>query len=85
MQYKNKKPVIPFKESEIVASCKYVDMVVPQENMDKLEAYKRYKFNVMFVGDDWFATEKWMNMKKLYPHIRLELYITHTRKAHHLH
>ena len=58
--YKNKKPVIPFTErAEIVGSCKYVDMVVPQENMDKVEAYRRYKFDVMFVGNDWFATEKW--------------------------
>ena len=27
--------------------------------MDKLEAHSRYKFNLMFVGDDWYGTEKW--------------------------
>jgi glycerol-3-phosphate cytidylyltransferase len=58
--YKNKRAVIPFKERvEIVNSSKYVDLVVPQENMDKFDAHARYKFNVMFVGDDWYKTNKW--------------------------
>jgi glycerol-3-phosphate cytidylyltransferase len=60
VSYKNKRAVIPFAERiQIVQSIKYVDMTVPQENMDKMEAWKRYKFNLMFVGDDWFRTEKW--------------------------
>ena len=58
--YKNKKPVIPFEERiEIVQSIQYVDAVVPQENMDKIEAWSKLKFDVMFVGDDWYSTEKW--------------------------
>ena len=60
VSYKNKRAVIPFAERiQIVQSIRYVDMAVPQENMDKMEAWKRYKFNLMFVGDDWFRTEKW--------------------------
>ena len=63
--YKNKKAVIPFEErAEIVAACEYVDLVVPQITMDKLEAYERYKFDVMFVGDDWFKTKKWEEFDK---------------------
>ena len=47
-------PTIPYEErAEIVAALKYVDEVVPQENKDKFGAWKKYKFNVMFVGDDW--------------------------------
>lgn len=58
--YKNKKAVIPFEERcEILRACKYVDVVVPQQTMDKLEALSRYKFNIMFVGDDWYGTNKW--------------------------
>ena len=54
MEYKNKKPIIPFKERiEIVKSIKYVDEVVPQENLDKVEVYKKIKYNVLFQGDDW--------------------------------
>lgn len=58
--YKGKRAVIPFEErKEIVGAIKYVDEVVTQENMDKLEAWKKYHFDVMFVGDDWKGTEKW--------------------------
>lgn len=58
--YKNKRAVIPFEERiEIVRACQYVDLAVPQESMDKLDALNRYKFNVMFVGDDWYKTDKW--------------------------
>lgn len=58
--YKNKRAVIPFEERlEIVASCRYVDLAVEQQTMDKMEAYRRYKFDIMFVGDDWYASEKW--------------------------
>jgi glycerol-3-phosphate cytidylyltransferase-like family protein len=34
---------------QVVEACKYVDLVVPQETMDKLDAWNRYKFDVMFV------------------------------------
>lgn len=58
--YKHKQPVISFEERcEVVRACRYVDLVVPQFNMDKAEAFHRYNFNVMFVGDDWFRTDKW--------------------------
>ena len=52
--YKNKTPIIPYEERiEIVSAIKYVDEVVPQIDRDKFGAWKRLKFNVMFVGDDW--------------------------------
>ena len=62
--YKFKKAVIPFPERmEIVRSVRYVDAVVPQESMDKMETWTKLKFNVMFVGDDWFETEKWQQVE----------------------
>ena len=52
--YKNKKPVIPYEErASIVSAIKYVDKVVPQKSMDKMEAYKTLKFDVLFHGNDW--------------------------------
>ncbi len=54
MEYKNKKPIIPFAErSEIVKAIKYVDEVVPQTTMNKLEAWKELKYDVLFHGSDW--------------------------------
>lgn len=52
--YKNKTPIIPFEERKaIVEAIKYVDEVVPQINRNKIEAFEKYKFDVMIVGDDW--------------------------------
>ncbi len=52
--YKNKKPVIPYEERiEIVKAIKYVDKVVPQKTMNKLDAWNEYHFDVVFHGDDW--------------------------------
>jgi glycerol-3-phosphate cytidylyltransferase len=59
-KYKGKIPVIRFEDrTEVVRACRYVDTVVPQEDMDKFKAWKKFKFDYMFVGDDWFGTEKW--------------------------
>ena len=59
-EYKKRKCIIPFTERcEIVRSIQYVDAVVPQHTMDKLEAWNRLKFDLVFVGDDWYHTEKW--------------------------
>lgn len=58
MKYKNKTPIIPFAERKaIVESIKYVDKVVPQINRDKIEAYEKLNFDVMFVGDDWKGSD----------------------------
>ncbi len=58
LNFKNKKPKVPFNErAEIVKSIKYVDIVVPQENMDKFEAWKKHRFDVMFASEN--PTDKW--------------------------
>lgn len=63
-QYKNKKPIIPFKERMvIVCSSQYVDRVVAQENRDKVAALKELKFDVMFVGDDWKGSPLFNNLE----------------------
>ena len=60
VEYKGKRSVIPFYERlEIVRSIRYVDVALPQENMNKMEAWEKLKFDTMFVGDDWHNTEKW--------------------------
>lgn len=58
--YKGKKALIPFEDRiEVVRSCKYVDAAVPQYDMDKLAACKKLGASYLFVGDDWYGTEKW--------------------------
>ena len=63
--YKNKKAVIPFEERiEIVRSVKYVDVAIPQFSIDKSQAYEKIKYNILFVGDDWFGKDNWKNTEK---------------------
>lgn len=63
--YKGKHAFIPFEDRiEIVRSCKYVDAAVPQYDMDKLTACLKLGASVLFVGDDWYNTEKWKQYEK---------------------
>ena len=65
--YKGKHSMIPYTDrAEIVRSIKFVDAVVPQEDMDKLKMCKKLKANVMFVGDDWYDTPKWNEIEKMF-------------------
>ena len=65
--YKGKKAIIPFSDRiEIVRSCKYVDAAVPQYDMDKLTACKKLGATILFVGDDWYATDKWNEYEKTF-------------------
>lgn len=58
--YKGKKAMIPFEDRiEIVRSVKYVDAAVPQSDMDKLTMCRKLGAKILFVGDDWYGTEKW--------------------------
>ena len=64
VMYKNKKAVIPFHERlEVVQSCKYVDLSIPQNAIDKVEAIKKLKVTKLFVGDDWYDDKKWKKME----------------------
>lgn len=81
--YKNTQSIIPFSERiEIVGNIKCVDQVVAQETMDKMEAWERLKFDVMFVGDDWKGTEKWNKIEEEFSNIGVDIvylpYTTHT-------
>lgn len=65
VSYKGKQSMIPFEDRiEIVRSCKYVDAAVPQYDMDKLTACKKLGASIMFVGDDWYASEKWREYER---------------------
>lgn len=74
VSYKNKKAVIPHNERmEILRSIKYVDTVVPQNDMDKFKMWERLKFDIMFVGDDWFQSEKWKEFDKKFKEVGVKI------------
>lgn len=81
VSYKNKKAVIPHHERmEIVRNIKFVDAVVPQNDMDKFKMWERLKFDVMFVGDDWFDTPKWKELDEKFKSVGVKIiYFPYTK------
>ena len=77
---KHKKPLIPFDDRvRIVEAIRYVDMVVPQFNKNKLEAYEKYHFDKMFVGSDWQGTDAWQRYEDQFAPLGVEIiYLPHT-------
>ena len=64
-KYKNKYPVISQKERiEVVKSNKYVDYVVSQNTLNKFISWKKLKYDIMFVGDDWYEQKNGKNLIK---------------------
>lgn len=80
-EYKNKIPVIPFKErKEIVEAIKYVDKVVPQTSMDKLQAWKELHFDVIFHGDDWKGSNMYNEIQEKLNNIGCDVvFLPHTQ------
>ena len=79
--YKNKTPVINHLERmEIVRSIKHVDVVVPQSDMDKMKMWRRLQFDVMFVGDDWFESDKWQLLDEQFKAVGVKIiYFPYTK------
>ena len=79
--YKHKKAVIPFEERlEIVRNISCVDVAVPQSTMDKFEAWERLRFDLMFVGDDWYGTDKWRRLERQFGEIGVKIiYFPYTK------
>ena len=79
-QYKNKKPFIPQEERiAIVEAIKYVDKVVVQDDLDKIKAWHKYHYDILFVGSDWQGTEKWNNYEKILDKVGAKvIYIKYT-------
>ena len=79
-QYKNKKTIIPFEQRKaIVEAIKYVDKVVPQEDMDKVKMHKELKFNVMFHGSDWKNSDMYKKYENEFNKIGVDVvFLPHT-------
>jgi glycerol-3-phosphate cytidylyltransferase len=81
VSYKHKAAVIPFEERiEIVRSIKYVDAAVPQYTMNKFDSWEKLKFDIMFVGDDWYKTEKWQELDNKFKQVGVKIvYFPYTK------
>ncbi len=81
VSYKNKEAIIPHNERmRIVENIRFVDKVVPQKNMNKMEAWEKNKFDAMFVGSDWKGTEKWNELEKEFKSVGVDIvYFPYTK------
>lgn len=78
--YKGKKPVIPFSERiEIVKAIRYVDEVIPQTSMNKMEAWEKLHFDVLFHGSDWKGSDMYDEIEKKLEEVGADLvFLPHT-------
>lgn len=79
--YKGKYSIVPFAErAEIVRHIKFVDAVVPQTNLDKFLMWEKLKFDVLFVGDDWFGHPRWKAMERKFTKVGVKIvYFPYTK------
>lgn len=80
VDYKGKPPVIPFADRvKIVEAIRYVDEVVPQTSMDKVEAWKRLHFDAVFHGDDWKGSAMYNEIERSLSQVGCDLiFLPHT-------
>ena len=79
-EYKHKTPVIPYEErAAIVQAIRYVDEVVPQTTMDKMQFLRERHFDVMFHGDEWRGTDLYNRYEKEFAELGACIeYLPHT-------
>jgi len=53
--YKGHKPMLSYTDrAAIVEACRYVDIVVPQDSLEKEEQLERLNVDILVVGSDWW-------------------------------
>lgn len=63
--YKHKFPIIPdHQRVKIVRALKYVDAAFLVQSRCKFEGWKRFTFDIIFVGSDWKGKSAWIEWEK---------------------
>ncbi len=83
VSYKGKRAVIPFEERiRIVEAIRYVDEAVPQTDLDKVKAWEKYHFDVLFVGDDWKGKPNWVEYERALAEKNVDVvYLPYTKET----
>ena len=64
-------------------SCKYVYIAITQDDIDKLKMREKIKFDILFVGDDWYQDKKWVIFENELKKLVQKWYIFHIQKIRH--
>ena len=83
VKYKGKIPIISLEDRmEIVRAIKYVDVVIPQERLCKIEAKQKIKFDILFVGDDWYNKSIWIKYERKLKQLGVQvIYLPYTKRT----
>lgn len=69
-KYKNKEPIINENDRmRIIKALRCVDEVAfvsNEETVDKVLAWKKFKFDVLFAGDDWKGSERFKETERAF-------------------
>lgn len=79
-EYKHKTPVInEIERAEIVRNIKAVDRCEITHTLDKTKAHERFRFDAIFIGDDWKGNSRWQQTEEEMNKIGVDLvYLPHT-------
>ena len=79
-EYKNKETNIKENDrAKIVENLKAVDKVIITRSLDKMETYNKYKFDAIFIGDDWKGNPRWEKTKEDFKKIGVDvIFLPHT-------
>lgn len=79
--YKHKHPIIPYSERKaIVEAIRYVDQVVPQVSLNKMDAWNALHFDAVFHGDDWKGTNMYNEFEAQLKKVNCDVvYLPHTQ------
>lgn len=63
--YKSAPPMMRYEDrAEIVSAIRFVDLCIPQLDRDKLDAWRRLKFDILAVGDDWYGKQDYVTYEE---------------------
>lgn len=76
-KFKDKEPVINENDRmRIIGALKCVDevaFVTNEETVDKVAAWNRFKFDVLFAGDDWKGSERFKETERAFKENNLDI------------
>jgi glycerol-3-phosphate cytidylyltransferase len=74
LRVKGIKTVIPFEERlRIISALKCVDLAIAEDDVDKIRAWEKNRYDVIFKGDDWKGTEKWNKLEQEFAKLGVEV------------
>ena len=82
-KYKGKETIVSLDERlDIISSIKYVDKVISCDSLDKVEIYKKFNYDILFIGDDWKGSKRWIETEEMLKQFDVKVvYLPYTKNT----